>query len=599
MRCLTALLFAVLLCTAHLAALADEPRPRYRPLNGSYRQDQPALGTPFQLLNRLNIPYNYTDGIGAINPNLPNPREISNLLISHKPASGVLSKTGKSQLNTGWGMIVMHDIARGNNAGGQSAPIVFPKPDPVFNVYPANPDVYYKQSFFRSIPQEGSGVTTPRAQTYGATTPFLDATPIYGLNEAALATVTNTSSKGRLLVKSTPFGDMLPVGADGVTQFSGQTLANLYPPEDALLTILFREHNRKADELAKANPSWDSATVLQEARRWTIAVYQAITFNEYYPAIMGQPMRPYRGYNPEVKPSLLAPFYAAVVRMGHSELSSVIRRKDQNLNTIPQGDVVVRDVTKKPNKYLDQGIEPILLGAVSELADEVDNFYEEDFRSYGTGTPFHPTTPALDIAAASIQRDRDFGFPNYNVMRELFGLPRKQSFAEIHSDPQIQAILKQLYGDVDNVEFYIGGITEEHPGKHLGELFGAIFSQQLHICRDSDPYYYKNPDAGFSRREIAELDSLTLSKLILRNTDIERFPCDALYASSELRCRKNNGRFDDDDDNDDDHDDDHGRGHANRRNVNAEENIHSAAGTLAASLTTMAVVLASAVVLML
>jgi hypothetical protein len=56
-----------------------------------------------------------------------------------------------------------------------------------------------------------------------------------------------------------------------------------------------------------------------------------------------------------------------------------------------------------------------------------------------------------DIAAINIQRGRDHGVPDYNTCRRLFGLPPAKTFSDITPDESVAAIMKELYGNVNNI----------------------------------------------------------------------------------------------------------------------------------------------------
>ena len=69
----------------------------------------------------------------------------------------------------------------------------------------------------------------------------------------------------------------------------------------------------------------------------------------------------------------------------------------------------------------------------------------------------------MDLASLNIQRGRDHGLPDYNSLREAYGLDKVSSFEEITADTKIQALLAMLYkGDINNIDAWIGALAEDH-----------------------------------------------------------------------------------------------------------------------------------------
>ena len=98
---------------------------------------------------------------------------------------------------------------------------------------------------------------------------------------------------------------------------------------------------------------------------------------------------------------------------------------------------------------------------------------------------------SLDLAALDIQRGRDHGLLNsYNLTRVSYSIPPLDSFADLTSDPLLQAQLASVYGNVDNVDMWVGIISEDHlPGSSMGELGTAILRSQFLRLRDGDRFF--------------------------------------------------------------------------------------------------------------
>ncbi len=71
----------------------------------------------------------------------------------------------------------------------------------------------------------------------------------------------------------------------------------------------------------------------------------------------------------------------------------------------------------------------------------------------------------------------------------------------------------------------MGGLAEDHVnGGNYGELFYKSFSDQWIKIRSSDRFWYENSDAGFSKDDIAKIQSTTLLDILKRNTPNSYYP---------------------------------------------------------------------------
>jgi hypothetical protein len=69
----------------------------------------------------------------------------------------------------------------------------------------------------------------------------------------------------------------------------------------------------------------------------------------------------------------------------------------------------------------------------------------------------------IDLATIDILRDRERGVPRYNRFRELFHMPRVNSFEEMTDDPELVSALRQVYGHPDKVDLMVGMYAEKPP----------------------------------------------------------------------------------------------------------------------------------------
>ena len=97
------------------------------------------------------------------------------------------------------------------------------------------------------------------------------------------------------------------------------------------------------------------------------------------------------------------------------------------------------------------------------------------------------------------------------------------SFAQITSDPALQAALQATYGSVDKIDPWVGGLCEDHlPGAAVGPFFAAV-------SRTSSPARATATGSGTRTASSATpswrmIRGTTLASLIEQNTDITGLP---------------------------------------------------------------------------
>ncbi len=115
-------------------------------------------------------------------------------------------------------------------------------------------------------------------------------------------------------------------------------------------------------------------------------------------------------------------------------------------------------------------------------------------------------------------------------MRQAYGLPRVTDFTQITSDGSVQAALRATYGNVNNIDAWVGGLAEQHlPGSSLGPLFSRIIANQFSRLRDGDRFWFENVFRG---PQLNALEHTTLASIIRANTSLTNLQPDVfLYFS--------------------------------------------------------------------
>ncbi len=480
----------------------------------------PSMGAAFTQLLRI-VSSDYEDGISEIpEAGRPSARLVSNIVNSQ--VGLIPNSLNASSYLWQWGQFVDHDIdlTEGVNPP-QPADIPVPAGDPFFDPFDTGTEVI---AFNRSVfdPSTGTGIDNPRQQI-NEITAWIDASNVYGSDiERAIALRANDGT-GKLDMSA---GDLLPFNTGGFPNaggddpslfFAGDVRSNEQAGLTSMHTLFVREHNRYVTELSAENPALTGDELYERGREFVGALMQAITYNEFLPALLGEGhLSPYRGYSPNVDASIANVFSTAAYRLGHSMLSPELLRLDQNLNVIPEGNLPLRDAFFSPGIITDEGgIDPLLRGLAKDIAQKVDPFIVDDIRNFLFGPP---GAGGFDLASLNIQRGRDHGLPKYNDARQQLGLPRVESFQDISSNPDIQMRLEDAYGNVDDIELWPGGLSEDLlEGSHLGELYHLIVKTQFEALRDGDRFWYERKLSG---AELQEVRATRLSDVIRRNTGI-------------------------------------------------------------------------------
>lgn len=505
------------------------------PIDGvGNNQAKPYLGsTDIQLLRIADAQYGdaYSSPAGA---DRPSAREVSNAVVAQD--ASIVNDRNLTDFIWIWGQFVDHDIDLTNAASPiENFSIAVPVGDPQFDPFASGTATIgldrsqYSTDYFTSEGHFTDGIR----QQINAITAFIDGSVVYG-SDYLRANELRTFSGGRL---KTSAGNLLPFNVNGFANaggsssslfLAGDVRANENIALSSMHTIWVREHNRIVDQLSAQNPSLSDQELYDQGRSIVAAEIQAITYNEFLPALLG-PNAPtaYAGYDSTVDPGVTNEFSTAAYRFGHSLLSPQLQRIGSNDQPIKEGAIDLKDAFFNPSALIATGVDPILRGASTQLAQELDVHVIDDVRNFLFG---QPGAGGLDLPSLNIQRGRDHGLADYNSTRVALGLPALTTFSQISSDPAVVASLQATYGDVDSIDLWVGGLAEDHlPGSSMGLTFTSIIVDQFERLRTGDRFWYENV---FSGKELTALQNTRLSDVIERNSKVRNLQSNLFLSSS-------------------------------------------------------------------
>ena len=504
-------------------------QPIYRTIDGTNNNIAKTKAewgaTNIALAREIPTEYGATDtknamgGIGR-----PSARQISNA-ICDEPVSSFSAKN-LSDLVYVWGQFIDHDIVLTPSSTTESVPITLPANEPLFTV---------PISFSRSTIFPGSGINTPRQQI-NLNTSWIDGSVVYG-SDSIRASWLRTKVNGKL---KTSAGNNLPWNtvngeSTGALNASAPTMANdgnhtiktfvtgdvrgaEHPGISGMHLIFVREHNRICDRLRTQGLTNDEE-IYQKARKEVGALIQAITYQEFLPA-MGITLNNYSRYNGAVQPDVLNSFATAGFRIGHTMVVDLLPMRDNNCAVVGGGSVELIDAFFNTNLITEFGLESFIKGFATHKQFEIDSKINSILRNFLFGSPTAPVRFGLDLAALNIQRGRDHGLPDYNDIRKFYTGSPARTFADITKNTTLAAALQTQYGTIDNIDLWIGLLSEDLvPGKSVGKTMHAIFKAQFEKLRDGDFYFYKS-DPNLPATIKTQVANTKLSDVIKRNTSL-------------------------------------------------------------------------------
>lgn len=325
----------------------------------------------------------------------------------------------------------------------------------------------------------------------------LDLSAVYGSDEKRAA-----SLRGPGCMLKTSAGDLMPLNTprlenepshDASFFLAGDGRANDHPVLTALHTIFLREHNALCKQLTQTFPRLSSELVFQHARKINIAQFQKVVFEEFYPAITGRFLPPYRRYNPNVNPAVSDIFSTAGYRIGHTLVGNEVQLRGPRMSwrrPLPFEQMFFNPAAQ----FRQMGLEAFVRGSIDEPAQEVDEKVSDSLRDFLFSNVKGTFETKVDLIALNIQRGRDHALPSYNGVRIIVGLHPVSSFAGVTSNKALQARLQAVYRTPDDIDPWIGLMCEDHVrGSSMGQTVKQLWEIEFRRFRDGDRFHYARP----------------------------------------------------------------------------------------------------------
>lgn len=477
--------------------------PEFRPIGGAGNNlSNPNLnvipGNPEIALTPLRFARGTKDGLVRA----PNPRTISNVIAGGTGAMGQNGETDDPTVSA-WlyvfGQFVDHDLDLEETPTTSAAiNIVIPPGDPVFAA----------GTIIAMTRDTRSPATNTIINTVAG---YLDLSQLYGTTPAIAASLTNAD--GTLL--SSDNGQALPVVDD--TFITGDPRVMENPELTALTTLFMREHNFWVATLRSQHPNWTGQELYNMAKAITTAEYQNIVYQEYLPALIGPALGAYTGYDPTVNAQVTQEFSTAAFRVGHSQVSDTQEGLDNNGNVVFT-ESLAQAFFNTPEIDEANGFDPLLRSIGADFSQATDVYTVSALRNLLFAGLVGGEVDQMDLIAIDIRRESDVGLGTLNQTRRAIGLSPYNSFAQLTRDPILQQSFETVYGAIDNVDLFMGGLAERHAsGAEVGSTFQTIIAGQFNALRSGDRFFWQNQDFGSQMASL--ISNTTLANIIKRNTD--------------------------------------------------------------------------------
>jgi len=514
---------------------------------------------------RAGIPFVHLEGSGAVIPNLPNERVLSNHLLQtpafklDKDFTAPERRTGvkpdllgRNAFFVAYSQMVSHDL-------GQN-PLVFDFANALSNYVvkiqePNDPLLDLSSPFNKTgiFSIKSLGDTDSNGIFFSANnaSSYLDAAPIYGHRQSTTNQL-RTFSGGKLktnqnngldLVKQDGVSNLVP-NECGSFGHDNNAAGDLRVDENIVLTALhtvwMREHNYLASQFAAQHPTWTDEQLFQKARAKIIALWQHIAFDELMPALLGRAwqrgMHSYHGYDDEVDVSTSDAFSTAAFRVVHDLVSLPVLVLFENCShSVPPLTTGVPNQERAnciPAYFAQVGLDAVVRGSINQFAQAQDHAVVDGIRSVFLSATTRGGN--LDVETSNIFRGREHRLPTFDEIRKYHtgkslydehgcnpGSTQDpiRCFDLITNNRTHALVMQTYYKKVSNIDAYVGLITESYRFPYqFPPLATEMIIDQFAKVRSGDFWWYENTENGmFSQSDINAINQVSFADIVRRH----------------------------------------------------------------------------------
>ncbi|MBN3293656.1 PGH2 synthase, partial [Polypterus senegalus] len=289
----------------------------------------------------------------------------------------------------------------------------------------------------------------------------------------------------------------------------GHEAFGLVPGLMMYATIWLREHNYVCDVLKKEHPEWDDEQLFQTTRLILIGETIKIVIEDYVQHLSGYHFK--LKFDPELLFSKRFQYQNRIA----SEFNTLY-----HWHPLLPDSFLIQDREYSYQQFMFNNSVLMQHG----ISNMVESFSKQVAGRVAGGRNLHPAV--MKVAMASIEQSRQMRYQSLNEYRKRFTMKPYTSFEELTGEKEMAAELKELYGDINAMEFYPALLIEKpRPNAIFGETMvemGAPFSLKglmgNPIC---SPEYWK-PSTFGGKVGFDLVNSASLQKLVCRNV---RGPC--------------------------------------------------------------------------